>query len=521
MADVVREIERKYEATDRTRLPDLDVRGVRSVVAPGAVALDATYYDTSDHRLAADGVTLRRRTGGSDSGWHLKLPVEPGVREEIRAPLTDGPDLPVELTSLIRSRVRGEPLVPVVRLRQEREPLHLLGADGELLAEVSVDHVAAERFGPGGGTAAWTEVEAELGEGQDPALLDRIEKRLRGAGLRRASAVSKLERALTETEPSRLAKEVVAARDGKGRDAAPGKAGKGGKPATAGDAVLRYVTEQIRTLVALDPAVRRDLPDSVHRMRVATRRLRSCFRSYGKVLDRDVTRPVGEELKWLAAELGVDRDREVLYGRLAERAAELPEDLRVGPVEARLATSSHISRDGSRQRLLAVLDGPRYLALLEALAAVRTHPPLLPGAGKKPRAVLRKAVHRDFERLATYVGEALAAPSGDVRDVAAHEARKAAKRTRYAAEVARPVFGERAKRYAKRMTELQELLGEHQDSVVARAALRDLALQAHAAGEPSFSYGVMHAHETARATACEHGLPALWRSITSKDEGHL
>ncbi|MGW7521289.1 CYTH and CHAD domain-containing protein [Streptomyces sp. NPDC054796] len=512
MADVVREIERKYEATDRTRLPDLDVRGVRSVVEPGAVALDATYYDTSDHRLAADGVTLRRRTGGSDSGWHLKLPVEPGVREEIRAPLTDGPDLPVELTSLIRSRVRGEPLVPVVRLRQEREPLHLLGGDGELLAEVSVDHVAAERFGPGGGTAAWTEVEAELGEGQDPALLDRIEKRLRGAGLRRASAVSKLERALAETEPARLAKRAKAARK---------VAGKAGKPATAGDAVLRYVAEQIRTLVALDPAVRRDLPDSVHRMRVATRRLRSCFRSYGKVLDRDVTRPVGEELKWLAAELGVDRDREVLYGRLAERAAELPEDLRVGPVEVRLATSSHLSRDGSRQRLLAVLDGSRYLALLEALAAVRTHPPLLSGAGKKPRAVLRKAVHRDFERLATYVGEALAAPSGDARDVAAHEARKAAKRTRYAAEVARPVFGERAKRYAKRMTELQELLGEHQDSVVARAALRDLALQAHAAGEPSFSYGVMHAHETARAADCEHALPALWRSITSKDEGNL
>ncbi|TXS57671.1 CYTH domain-containing protein, partial [Streptomyces sp. t39] len=73
--------------------------------------LDAVYYDTEDLRLAAASVTLRRRTGGADAGWHLKLPVEPGVRDEIAAPLSD--TLPAELTALVRAHTRGDGLLPV------------------------------------------------------------------------------------------------------------------------------------------------------------------------------------------------------------------------------------------------------------------------------------------------------------------------------------------------------------------------------------------------------------------------
>ncbi|MYW11522.1 CHAD domain-containing protein, partial [Streptomyces sp. SID2563] len=96
------------------------------------------------------------------------------------------------------------------------------------------------------------------------------------------------------------------------------------EPRTAGDHVLRYVRHQAEAIVALDPAVRRGLPDSVHRMRVATRRLRSALRTYRRVLDREATRPLGTELKWLAGELGVDRDQEVLDARLRARLGELP-----------------------------------------------------------------------------------------------------------------------------------------------------------------------------------------------------
>lgn len=87
MADTKREIERKYEATDDNQLPDLTrVPGVSAVIDKGVAELDATYYDTPDQRLAAGALTLRRRTGGDDAGWHLKFPVAPDVRDEIRAP---------------------------------------------------------------------------------------------------------------------------------------------------------------------------------------------------------------------------------------------------------------------------------------------------------------------------------------------------------------------------------------------------------------------------------------------------
>ncbi|MFG3258001.1 CHAD domain-containing protein [Streptomyces sp. NPDC048172] len=515
MADVVREIERKYEATDGTGLgglPELGgLPGVASVVDKEPFELDATYYDTEDQRLAQGHVTLRRRVGGQDAGWHLKLPADPkdpGVRDEVHAPVAD--ELPAALASLVRSRVRGEPLLPVMRLRQRRTVRELRDADGVPLAEVGVDEVRAERYGPGGGTAAWTEIEAELGQGQDPALLDAIDARLRDAGLRRSSAPSKLRRALDETAPKAEKKHR---KHRKSRRKGPPEL-DGARGETAADVVMAYVRAQVTAVVELDPAVRRDVDDSVHRMRVATRRLRSAFRSYGAVLDRSVTRPVGEELKWLAAELGVDRDREVLTARLAERLAEVPRPLRLGPVSGRLRTFSHARRTGSRRHLLAVLDGARHLELLTTLDALAVHPPLrVKSAAKPPEEVIRKAVRRDYDRLAAHIGEALAAPPGDERDLAVHEARKCAKRARYAAEAARPAFGRDAKRFVSRMTELQELLGDHQDSVVARLALRDLAGQAHAAGEPSFTYGLVYAREREIAAEREAALPGLWSAI--------
>lgn len=75
MADSKREIERKYEATAATRLPDLSrVAGVVAVAHRGVTELDAVYYDTEDLRLAAASLTLRRRTGGSDMRLAPQVP---------------------------------------------------------------------------------------------------------------------------------------------------------------------------------------------------------------------------------------------------------------------------------------------------------------------------------------------------------------------------------------------------------------------------------------------------------------
>ncbi|MFF6874138.1 CHAD domain-containing protein [Streptomyces sp. NPDC012474] len=494
MADSKREIERKYESAD-SGLPDLTgVGGVAAVVDKGVAHLDATYYDTGDERLAASSVTLRRRTGGSDAGWHLKFPIAPHVRDEIHAPLSD--TLPDDLAALVRSRVRDSELLPVVRLRSDRDVRHLLDADGLLLAEVSLDTVRAERLTGRGGTAQWTEIEVELADGGDPALLDKAEKRLRKAGVRPSASSSKLARALEETAP------------GKRRRTAPAR-----EPVTAADHVLAYARTQRDAIVELDPAVRRDAEDAVHSMRVAIRRLRSTFKSFGEILDRTATDPVGDELKWLAGELGLDRDREVLTDRLKAALDEVPDNLVRGPVAERLHSWSSAEHRGARGRLLGVLDSRRYLTLLDTLDALLADPPLLKAAGKAPRKPITRAVRKDFRKVSGLIGRAADLKPGTDRDAALHEARKKTKRTRYAAEAAEPVLGKPAKTMVKSMKALQNLLGEHQDSVMARQALRELSAVAHAAGESAFTYGLLHEREEQRAVRAEAELPGFWEEI--------
>ncbi|MFI1467515.1 CHAD domain-containing protein [Streptomyces wuyuanensis] len=552
MAETKREIERKYEATPDTEIPDLTgAAGIADVVGKGVSELDAVYYDTPGLRLAADRITLRRRTGGEDEGWHLKFPVATGIREEIHAPLGD--TVPRILAGLVRSRTRGTPLVPVVRLRSSRDVRHLVDAQGRLLAELSLDTVHAERLTPGNGTAGWTEIEVELADGADPALLGPVGKRLRKAGIKPASAPSKLARALAETEPgpataggagavSAAARRKAGAAAGAGDTAAahaeeqassrhadafaPAGAERAPKApeaaksvrhrgarlgsGQAGEHVLAYLREQRDAIVALDPAVRRDLPDSVHQMRVATRRMRSAFKSFRKIVDRSVTDPVGEELKWLAGELGAARDQEVMAERLRGRLDELPHRLLLGPVRSRLRIWATSHRADARRRSVAVLDTERYLGLLDTLDALLDEPPLLPAAEAKPSVALPKAVLKDYDRLATRIEHALGLPAGHDRDLAMHDARKAAKRARYSGEAVTPVLGGPAKKFAKRMKAVQTVLGDHQDSVVARETLRDLAVQAHGAGESAFTWGLLFGHEEATAADRERELPEVW-----------
>lgn len=495
MADAKREIERKYESDD-SGLPDLTgVGGVADVLDKGLIDLDATYYDTADQRLAAAALTLRRRTGGSDAGWHLKLPVAPEVRDEIRAPLSD--TVPDEIAALVRSRVRCAELVPVVRLRSARDVRHLVDADGALLAEASLDSVTAERLVGKGGSAQWTEIEVELAHGVDPSFLDKVDKRLRKAGVRPSKSPSKLARALEQTGGRR-----------------PGS-GRRAQPVTAGDHVLAYLREQRDAIVAHDPGVRRDVPDSVHQMRVATRRMRSTLRTFDAVLDRAVTDPIAAELKWLAGELGVGRDQEVLAERLSTVLDDLPPTLVSGPIRKRLTTWAGAKHDGALGHVVAILDSDRHLALLDTLDAVLADPPLLPKAVGEPEKVLPKAVRKDLKKVSRLVTEALDLSPGEQRDVAVHEARKKAKRTRYAAEAAVPALGGPARSLAKSMKSLTSLLGEHQDSVMARRTLRELSAVAHAAGESAFTYGVLYGREEQRAAAVEAELPGLWREIIS------
>ncbi|MGW4571016.1 CYTH and CHAD domain-containing protein [Streptomyces tendae] len=500
MTQSKRETERKYEPPSGgvAGLPDLTGVGpVASVTTAGPEELDAVYHDTGDLRLAGSSVTLRRRTGGPDAGWHLKLPIGGDTREEVRAPLSD--DVPEALRDLVLSRTRGAPLRPVVRIRSTRAVRQLRDAGGSVLAELSLDEVRADATASGGGRAEWGELEVELADDLGPGLLDVVEKKLRKKGIVRSDSPSKLARALRDT--------------GVGGPAVR-RPSAGVVAGSAGSYVLAYLREQVGTLVALDPAVRRDLPDAVHQMRVACRRLRGCLRSYRSVLDRRVTDPVRAELKWLAGELGTARDQEVLRERLGAGLDGLPGDLVLGPVAARLRAWEVSRGVDVRSRTREALGAPRYLRLLDALDALVDRPPLRAKAAGKPARTMARAVLQEYGRLAGRMERALALPAGRTRETELHEARKAAKKLRYAAEVARPALGKPVVRLGNHAKAVQQLLGEHQDAVVAQDTLRELAVAAHAAGESAFTWGVLHGRERAVAEARQQALPGVWRSAS-------
>lgn len=504
MTESKRETERKYKAPsgdDNAWLPDLSgVDGIESVVDQGTQDLDAVYYDTDDLRLAGSAAVLRRRTGGTDAGWHLKLPLSGDSREEIQAPLSES--VPDALRELVLSRSRGADLRPVVRIRTARDVRQLVDSDGTVLAEISIDSVRAESLLATGTVAFWREMEVELASDTGPALLDAVEKELGENGIGRAHYPSKLARALEET--------------GVGTPRVPDERTEVVAHGSAGEEVVRYVTERILGLVNLDPAVRRDLPDAVHKMRTTCRRLRSVLRSYRSVLDREVTDPVREELKWLSNELGAARDQEVLRERLSASIEALPGELVLGAVSARLQVWDAEKTSEARLRTLDVLRSARYLALLNRLAMLMEQPPLRAKAVRQPKKVMAKAILKEYGRLSDRMAHALGLPPGTTRDTTLHEARKAAKKTRYSTEPARDSLGKPAKRLGKRVKAVQQVLGEHQDSVVARRALRKVAVTAHAAGEPSFTWGVLYGQEQVAADRDECKLVPVWAAASRR-----
>ncbi len=480
------EVERKYDVPPGTPVPDLTALAGVDAVEVRTDELDATYFDTEDLRLRAAGTTLRRRTGGADAGWHLKLPH--GVdREEVRLDGDTSADVPPQLHALVRARTRTRPLVPVARLQTTRTVHRLAAPDGRVLAEVADDLVVGRTAADPEGELRWREWEVELVDG-DRTVLDDVQAVLLAAGAAPSDSASKVGRVLGRRPTA----------DGQppwwGRR--PPTSGK----ATAGGVLLAHLQGQVDELVARDPQVRRDLPDALHKMRVATRRLRSALQTFRPLLDRTATDPVRDELRWLAAVLGEVRDTEVMHARLRALVAAEPAELVVGPVLARVDTELGARYRQAHDRVLVELEGPRYLALLDSLDRLLADPPLQPPARERARTVLPGLVLHSWRRLDRDLRQA-AEVTGEEQDLLLHEARKAAKRVRYAAEAVAPAYGPPAVAFAKAVTRLQEALGEHQDGVVTREALRDLAAVAHGAGEDGFTYGRLHGLEQARATA--------------------
>jgi CHAD domain-containing protein len=515
MAVTVTETETKYEAGPETALPRLDrLPNVTEVRGPDEQQLVAEYYDTSDLRLLGAGITLRRRTGGDDAGWHLKLPAAPGSREEIRLPPGRPGRVPAELADLVRARTRGAALVPVAAITTLRRVTTLVGAHGESLAEVADDsvravalhdRVPAQEPGPAkasahaedsGRATEWREVEVEL-TGGDRALLTAADSLMRDSGLQRSTRSAKLERVLGERSPV---------------PSGPATTGS----ASSGEVIGGYLRSQAEQLKSLDPMVRRAEPDSVHQMRVASRRLRSALGSFGAVVSRPQTDHVAAELRWLSGVLGEARDAEVQAERLDEQVRRSDAEELIGPVQARVQAHGAKTRAATMKAVSAALKSERYYALLDELDQVIADVPPGPAAGASPRQALPAAVSRSYRKTRRRMRAALRAPEGTPREAALHQARKAAKQARYAAEAVAPVLGRDAARFGKRMKKLQTVLGDHQDTVVGRQLERRLGLTAQQAGESAFSYGLFYGRDVCEGDRLKAKAANAWQEASRR-----
>jgi CHAD domain-containing protein len=499
MMAITTEIEQKFVAPDGFNLPDLTaILGVASIDDPVELNLDATYYDTTRLALARHRMTLRRRRGGHDAGWHLKRPAG-GDRTELQLPATTrSRRIPAELVAEVWAVSRGDELVPIARVRNRRVERALRDDRGGVLALISDDSVASETYAEAGGdptSRQWQELEAELVDGSRE-FLATVSDALVGAGARVAESPSKLAQALGDLYPAADGGSA----DGDTRHAAP-RTTSGWSERT----VTAYLRQHRDELMGNDPMVRVGDPDGVHDMRVAIRRLRATLRTFRSMLDRSRTEPLRAELQWLGGLLGAVRDGDVMRRRLDKALAAEPPDTIVGPVTARIHERLGTSTGAARDALAAGMTSPRYAHVLDELDAM-VEGKLTDTTDKRLIRAARKAARRADVRLDVALrlperptGVALPSSAPQSRDVAFHDARKAYKRARYAAEALAPAAGKSARRLATRLRVLQDILGDHQDSVVAAHLLRDFGMQAHLDGDNAFSYGMLYARQTAAA----------------------
>ncbi len=490
-----REREIKLAAPLGFRMPDLSEPSGELTSGPvETIELDAVYYDTDDLRLARTGASLRHR---NDEGWVVKLPRSTegnGLLDRSTYSFAGADDAPpAEALDLVRGIVRKAPIGAVAHLHTTRRCVQVFTLEGARLAELTDDDVQVcdgdrlvDRF---------RELEIELADGVPADRVDEIVERLRAAGARPPEPTPKVVRALGPRAQGQP-------------DLVPVQVGKG---ATVEEVLRAALSAAAAKLVASDAGIRTgDDPEDIHDARVATRRVRSHLRTFRTVVDEQWANNLRAELKWLGGLLGAVRDAEVLQARLLAKVDRLPESDQ--PAARRLLTSLDRQRTDGRKTLLDAMRSDRYLELLERVIAAAQRPRvLLRVEDEDDRKVMQDLARRPWNHLRDAVGDLPDEPA----DEELHAVRIRAKRARYAVEAVSPVFGKPARQFARALTDLQDVLGEHQDAVVAGKWLRDTAA---ATGEEMLGFvaGELVALERDDALHARAAWPKAWRAANRK-----
>lgn len=476
--DVQREVEVKLVPPEGFVLPAFDqVRGVAAVEST-TLLLRATYWDSIDLRLARAGLTLRHRTGEGRPCWTLKVPAEDGVGRWELTVVGPARAVPVELLDQVKARLRGDLLGPRGTLRTSRLRLVLRDSDGVELVEVVDDAVTVT----GAHATTWRELEVE--QRSDAKVARRVQRQLEEAGAEVGSQVGKAYRALGPASQEAPDVPMVS------------KVRRGDPVA---DLVRHRLVAAEHAFAHHDPGVRTGRPDALHQLRVAARTLRSDLRTFAPFLDDDRVVQLREELQWIGLALSPARDLEVLRSRLRLTAAVHRYPLPAAAVDEAFAAQE----EQARAAALAALDADRYVELLLLLHDVATAPRFAGVARQSCAKALPPALVR-VQRRCTRAADALDLAAADE---VWHEARKEAKKARYASEAAAVALGKvPGTRAARRM---QELLGEHQDAVVAAERCRVLAEE-----RPDLAYtcGVLVEREHTRAETARATFLLTWGS---------
>ena len=264
------------------------------------------------------------------------------------------------------------------------------------------------------------------------------------------------------------------------------------RPELVRDLVATYLAEQCRVLIEAEPQLRAGEP-VVHTTRVAVRRLRSTLRTCAELFEPARVAALEPELVWWAGLLGAVRDLDILAERVSARLTELPVELVLGPVANTITAEIAAQRKLHFAEVIAAMDSQRYRALVIELHRWQSGPPFTDSA-EVAVAEIERYVTRAGKKLEKRVENAAkACRTGDEHaDELLHRARKAGKRHRYIVELAQPIWGAKAEKIVDRRKKLQDALGDHQDSHVTAAFVRELGARVGThEGQNGFTYGVL------------------------------
>lgn len=475
------EIELKFDVDPGQGAPDL--RALPGIVGAHPIqthSLDATYYDTENLDLALNRITMRRRLGGPDAGWHLKRPTGiPGARRELHVAFSEAPSdgpVPGTLTEPVLVHIRTRTLRPVATIATSRTVTRLIGPDNIPVAELAEDIVTAQSLLPGGASQQWAEWEFELlGDRRDPRLLKAAHKHLSRSGGRPAVSESKLARAIGST-PAMSEPRL-------------------GKRPSALELLVHDITLHRNDLVAWDPQVRVDAYDAVHQMRVSTRRLRSVLTGFPGVLDTGRTAHLNAELQLLARILGEARDSEVQL--------EIDSRLLAGedPSPALRQALVGTEESGHKRALRAAhsaMNSERYFRLLDEIDDFIVSPPAGPKADEDAADAADRAITKSRKQVAAAHAELATLQEGSHEwSEHLHVIRKKAKRLRYRTDAAAPLGKKRHRDAGKVAKEIQSALGDVNDTAINRARLAEIAASGDLAPSDMFVLGRIDARQEA------------------------